>query len=198
MTDILKCDLCGADAGNDPYHITFMGDGHVHVCSDCFDPQQHDVGVLREKLNAAIKDAERWRLTFVNLQNSLDSALKSSLKLLDQIQVLEMRLAVCSQIISDRSHAGGAVMSQWIKCSDRLPDPGEIVLVCKTGGRLNSLCFMRTKTGRMGIAGMYFWRGSDTKRIFVIFSIGCRCPRHRRTSHDLPLLFCIRQQRKAG
>ena len=49
MTEILKCDLCGTDAGNDPYHITFMGDGHVHVCSDCFDPQQHDVGVLKQQ-----------------------------------------------------------------------------------------------------------------------------------------------------
>lgn len=130
MNQILNCDLCGADAGDDPYHATMNGNGHVHICAACFDPWQHDVAVLREKLNAAIKDAERWRLTFVKLQNPLESALKSNQKLLDQIQVLEMRLAVRSKIISDRSHAGGAVMSQWIKCSDRLPDFGRLVLVC--------------------------------------------------------------------
>ena len=56
MTDILKCDLCGADAGNDPYHITFMGDGHVHVCSDCFDPQQHDVGVLKQQRDGLLTE----------------------------------------------------------------------------------------------------------------------------------------------
>ena len=59
MADILKCDLCDANAGNDPYHITFMGDGHVHICAACFDPQQHDVGVLkqqRDELLDALED----------------------------------------------------------------------------------------------------------------------------------------------
>ena len=46
MTDILKCDLCGADAGYNPYHATINGNGHTHICASCFDPQQHDVGVI--------------------------------------------------------------------------------------------------------------------------------------------------------
>ena len=166
---ILTCDLCGADAGDDPYHTTINGNGHTHICASCFDPQQHDVGVLREKLNAAIKDAERWRLTFVNLQNSLDSALKSSLKLLDQIQVLEMRLAVCSQIISDRSHAGGAVMSQWIKCSDRLPAPDKIVLVCKPRGPAEFAMLYADKNSQDGYSWNVFLTGFGHKEDFRYF-----------------------------
>lgn len=61
MTDILKCDLCDADAGDDPYHATMDENGHVHICAACFDPQQHDVGVLwmqRDKLLAELKATE--------------------------------------------------------------------------------------------------------------------------------------------
>lgn len=90
MTDILKCDICCADAGNDPYHITFMGNGHIHVCSNCFDPQQHDVGVLSEKLNAVAKDAEQY-IECANNKNWLNSALRLNQKLLSQVQTLEMQ-----------------------------------------------------------------------------------------------------------
>lgn len=58
MTDTLKCDLCDADAGDDPYHATMDENGHVHICAACFDPQQHDVGVLkqqRDELLAALR-----------------------------------------------------------------------------------------------------------------------------------------------
>ena len=61
MTDILKCDLCDADAGDDPYHATMDENGHVHICAACFDPQQHDVGVLwmqRDKLLAKLNASE--------------------------------------------------------------------------------------------------------------------------------------------
>ena len=49
MNNILKCDLCGADAGDDPYHVTMDGNGHVHICANCFDSQQHDLGVLKQR-----------------------------------------------------------------------------------------------------------------------------------------------------
>ena len=62
---IHTCDLCGADAGEGPYHATMGDDRHVHICEACFDPQQHDIAVLkqqREELlaeNEALLDALR-------------------------------------------------------------------------------------------------------------------------------------------
>lgn len=61
MTDILKCDLCGADAGDDPYHATMDENGHVHICAACFDPQQHDVGVLKQRRDELLKVLEMVR-----------------------------------------------------------------------------------------------------------------------------------------
>lgn len=52
---ILTCDLCGADAGDDPYHATMNGNGHVHICKKCFDPHQHDVGVLKQQRDELLK-----------------------------------------------------------------------------------------------------------------------------------------------
>lgn len=49
MNNILKCDLCDGGAGDDPYHATIDGNGHVHICANCFDPQQHDLGVLKQQ-----------------------------------------------------------------------------------------------------------------------------------------------------
>ncbi len=61
MTEILKCDLCGASAGNDPYHATIDENSHVHICNDCFNPEHHDLGVLwrkRERMLAKLKATE--------------------------------------------------------------------------------------------------------------------------------------------
>ena len=52
---ILTCDLCDADAGDDPYHATMDENGHVHICAACFDPQQHDVGVLKQRRDELLK-----------------------------------------------------------------------------------------------------------------------------------------------
>lgn len=51
---ILTCDICGADAGNDPYHATVNNNGHVHICAACFDPQQHD------ELLKTLQNVLRW------------------------------------------------------------------------------------------------------------------------------------------
>lgn len=59
-TDALSCDLCGADAGDDPYHATMGGNCHVHICAACFDPQQHDVAVLRQQRDELLKALKRW------------------------------------------------------------------------------------------------------------------------------------------
>ena len=58
---ILTCDLCGADAGADPYHATMNGNGHVHICEKCFDPHQHDVGVLKQQRDELVAENERLR-----------------------------------------------------------------------------------------------------------------------------------------
>lgn len=61
MTEIFKCDLCGASAGNDPYHATIDENGHVHICDDCFDPEHYDLGVLwrkRERMLAKLNAVE--------------------------------------------------------------------------------------------------------------------------------------------
>lgn len=61
MNDILKCDMCGADAGNDPHHAT-IDEAHVHICNDCFNPEHHDLGVLwrkRERMLAKLNASER-------------------------------------------------------------------------------------------------------------------------------------------
>lgn len=78
MTDILKCDLCGADAGDDPYHATMDENGHVHICAACFDPQQHDVAVLRQQRDELIAQIEQLRCQLagcgaVAMQNTCDS-----------------------------------------------------------------------------------------------------------------------------
>lgn len=57
---ILTCDLCDADAGDDPYHATMDENGHVHICAACFDPQQHDVGVLKQQRDELIAALKRW------------------------------------------------------------------------------------------------------------------------------------------
>ena len=61
MNDILKCDMCGADAGNDPYHATIDENGHVHICDGCFYPEHYDLGVLwreRERILAKLNASE--------------------------------------------------------------------------------------------------------------------------------------------
>lgn len=62
MTEILKCDMCGVDAGNDPYHATIDENGHVHICDGCFYPEHYDLGVLwreRERILAKLNSSER-------------------------------------------------------------------------------------------------------------------------------------------
>lgn len=49
MSDTLVCGLCGADAGDNPYHATMDGNGHVHICASCFKPDRHDVAVLLQQ-----------------------------------------------------------------------------------------------------------------------------------------------------
>ena len=64
MNDVLKCDMCGADAGDDPYHATIDENGHVHVCGGCFYPEHYDLGVLwrqREKMLAKLNSSEQQR-----------------------------------------------------------------------------------------------------------------------------------------
>ena len=54
---ILKCHMCGADAGNDPYHAT-IDEAHVHICDGCFYPEHYDLGVLwreRDRMVAALR-----------------------------------------------------------------------------------------------------------------------------------------------
>lgn len=61
MTEILKCGMCGADAGNDPYHAT-IDEAHVHICDGCFYPEHYDLGVLwreRERILAKLNSPER-------------------------------------------------------------------------------------------------------------------------------------------
>ena len=65
MTDILKCDLCDADAGDDPYHATMDENGHVHICAACFDPQQHDVGVLKQQRDDLLAALRGLRDAFI-------------------------------------------------------------------------------------------------------------------------------------
>lgn len=61
MNDILKCDMCGADAGNDPYHATIDENSHAHVCEGCFYREHYDLGVLwreRERILAKLTASE--------------------------------------------------------------------------------------------------------------------------------------------
>jgi hypothetical protein len=49
--------MCGADAGDDPYHATIDGNGHVHICDGCFYPEHYDLHVLwreRERILAKL------------------------------------------------------------------------------------------------------------------------------------------------
>ncbi len=62
MTNTLKCDMCGADAGDGPYHATIDENGHVHICDGCFYPEHYDLGVLwreRESILAKLNSSER-------------------------------------------------------------------------------------------------------------------------------------------
>ncbi len=62
MTEILKCDMCGADAGDSPYHATIDENCHVHICDGCFYPEHYDLGVLwreRERILAKLNSSER-------------------------------------------------------------------------------------------------------------------------------------------
>lgn len=64
---ILTCDICGADAGNDPYHATVNNNGHVHICAACFDPQQHDIAVLKQQHDELLKTLQnvlRWMTVY--------------------------------------------------------------------------------------------------------------------------------------
>ena len=57
MDNILKCGMCGADAGDDPHHATIDENGHVHICDGCFYPEHYDLGVLwreRERMLAKL------------------------------------------------------------------------------------------------------------------------------------------------
>ena len=61
MNDVLKCGMCGEDAGNDPYHATIDENGHVHICDGCFYPEHYDLGVLwreRERMVTELKATE--------------------------------------------------------------------------------------------------------------------------------------------
>lgn len=49
MTDQLHCDICEKDAGFWPYHATIDGDGHVHICDECFNPAEHDISELQKR-----------------------------------------------------------------------------------------------------------------------------------------------------
>ena len=63
MIQYIKCDLCNADAGDDPYHATIDENGHVHICDGCFYPEQYDLGVLwrqRDELLEALRELIRW------------------------------------------------------------------------------------------------------------------------------------------
>ena len=51
MSQHIKCDLCNADAGDDPYHATIDENGHVHICDGCFYPEHYDLGVLWRQRN---------------------------------------------------------------------------------------------------------------------------------------------------
>lgn len=60
MTNTLKCDMCGADAGDSPYHATIDENGHVHICDGCFYPEHYDLGVLwreRERILAKLNSS---------------------------------------------------------------------------------------------------------------------------------------------
>ena len=62
MNDVLKCDICNSDAGDNPYHATIDENGHVHVCDGCFYPEHYDLGVLwrhRERALAKLNASER-------------------------------------------------------------------------------------------------------------------------------------------
>ena len=71
MNNILKCDLCGADAGDDPYHVTMDGNGHVHICASCFDPQQHDVAVLKQQCDDLLAQQNELQKQIKELQCKL-------------------------------------------------------------------------------------------------------------------------------
>jgi len=63
MNDILKCDICNSDAGDNPHHAT-IDEAHVHVCDGCFYPEHYDLGVLwrqRERMLAKLNSSERQR-----------------------------------------------------------------------------------------------------------------------------------------
>ena len=49
MTEQLFCDICKKDAGFWPYHATIDGDGHVHICDECFNPAEHDISELQNR-----------------------------------------------------------------------------------------------------------------------------------------------------
>ena len=62
MSQRIKCDLCNADAGDDPYHATIDENGHVHICDGCFYPEHYDLGVLwrqRDELLEALRELIR-------------------------------------------------------------------------------------------------------------------------------------------
>lgn len=43
----LPCDKCGADTGDDPWHVSMSGLRHVHLCDQCYVPNDYDAAVLR-------------------------------------------------------------------------------------------------------------------------------------------------------
>ncbi len=60
-TEKLLCDLCGGDAGCDPYHVTMNGNRHVHMCEGCFDPLRHDVAIQESELLESLEEILGWQ-----------------------------------------------------------------------------------------------------------------------------------------
>ena len=102
MNQILKCDLCGADAGDDPYHATMNGNGHVHICASCFDPQQHDVAVLKAESQKHLTE--------------------KTTALFEKLEALELALRLCREGKQESSQ-------QWTKCGEQMPEERVRVLV---------------------------------------------------------------------
>lgn len=67
MNNILKCDLCGADAGDDPYHVTMNGNGHVHICTSCFKPDRHDVAVLLQHQDELVEAFKNFKYAVLRI-----------------------------------------------------------------------------------------------------------------------------------
>ena len=86
MNNILKCDLCDADAGDDPYHVTMDGNGHVHICAACFKPDHHHIAVLKQQYDELLKTLQnvlRWMPVFPKSADGIVGARESYQKALE-------------------------------------------------------------------------------------------------------------------